>query len=83
MPRAPFRAGSLAVNKTDTVGFNAVCGFTREAAATVTAAAKEISNFRRVSYNYEATKENNIIACIGQSFGSDSSNSLVTIKSIW
>lgn len=31
----------------------------------------------------EATKENSIIACIGQSFGSDSSNSLVTIKSIW
>ena len=56
MPRAPFRAGSLAVNKTDTVSFNAVCGFTREAAATAKAAAKEISNYRRVSYNYEGYK---------------------------
>lgn len=56
MPGAPFGAGSTAVNKIDTVGSNAVCGFTREAAATVTSAAKEISNYRRVSYNYEGYK---------------------------
>lgn len=74
MPRAPFEAGSTAVNKIDTVGLNAVCGFTREAAATVTAAAKEIWKSQTTGASVtimKATKENNIIACIGQSFGSD------------
>lgn len=51
MPRAPFGAGRAAVKKIDMVGFNAVCGFTREAAATVTSAAKEIPNYRRVHYS--------------------------------
>lgn len=56
MPRAPSGAGSRAVNKIDTDCFNVVCGFTREAAAIVTSAAKEIANYKRISYNYEGYK---------------------------
>lgn len=83
MPRAPFGAGSTAVNKIDTVGFNAVCGFTREAAATVTAAAKEISDYRRVSYDYEGYKGKQYNSMYRPEFWKRHSNSLVTIKSIW
>lgn len=52
MPRAPLGAGSPAVNRIDTVCFNAVYSFTRTAVAIVMPATKETYN-EKVRYNYK------------------------------
>lgn len=75
-------AGGTAVNKIDTICFNVVSGFTREAAAIVISATKEIANYKRVSYDYEGYQGKQYNEMYRPDFGRDSSNSLVTTKSI-
>lgn len=81
MPRALLGAGSTAVNKIDIICSNVVYGFTREAAAIVISATKEIANYKRVSYDYEGYKGKQYNEIYWADFGRDSSNSLVTMKS--